>query len=201
MKVGAEVNIASDVTAGDTSVPLILPGVGSFARAMNALSARGNAAAIVEQAARSRPILGVCLGMQLLFESSTEHGFSQGLSLIEGTVCQIDFEAHQSKKIHCQWNKLASHDASPNSNSCLDTLVGNHVYFMHGYKCVPAPNFPGYELICDYRGERIVAAVQHGNIVGTQFHPEKSGEVGLEFLGDFLDYCKKVRSPASHASV
>lgn len=154
---------------------LILPGVGAFPDAMKLLSRTGLSDAIREQAQR-KPLLGICLGMQMLFEESDEFEQTSGLGLIPGKVSRIQ----TSLKIpHMGWNHLRKNGDSPLLFSVSD---GSSVYFVHSYMAYTSPkNVTAY---CEY-GTDIPALVERGNIFGAQFHPEKSGETGLTILRNF----------------
>lgn len=154
---------------------LILPGVGAFPDAMKLLSRTGLSDAIREQAQR-KPLLGICLGMQMLFEESDEFEQTSGLGLIPGKVSRIQ----TSLKIpHMGWNHLRKNGDSPLLSSVSDE---SSVYFVHSYMAYTSPeNVTAY---CEY-GTDIPALVERGNIFGAQFHPEKSGETGLTILRNF----------------
>ena len=154
---------------------LILPGVGAFPDAMKLLSRTGLSDAIREQAQR-KPLLGICLGLQMLFEESDEFEQTSGLGLIPGKVSRIQ----TSLKIpHMGWNHLRKNGDSPLLSSVSD---GSSVYFVHSYMAYTSPeNVTAY---CEY-GTDIPALVERGNIFGAQFHPEKSGETGLTILRNF----------------
>ena len=154
---------------------LILPGVGAFPDAMKLLSRTGLSDAIREQAQR-KPLLGICLGMQMLFEESDEFEQTSGLGLIPGKVSRIQ----TSLKIpHMGWNHLRKNGDSTLLSSVSD---GSSVYFVHSYMAYTSPeNVTAY---CEY-GTDIPALVERGNIFGAQFHPEKSGETGLTILRNF----------------
>ena len=160
---------------------LILPGVGAFPDAMRMLSERGLIHAIKTEA-QKKPLLGICLGMQLLFEKSYEFEETEGLSLIEGYVDRI--EAPGLKVPHMGWNEVEIVNESPLTEGLLE---GDRVYFVHSYKAVtPDKNI---SLKTDY-GQPVPALVrggENGQIYGAQFHPEKSGSVGIGILNRFLE--------------
>jgi glutamine amidotransferase len=161
---------------------LILPGVGSFGNAMENLNATGWSEAIREQANKGIPLLGICLGMQLMFEVGEEHGITKGLGFLSGNVTL--FNSSISHPVpHVGWNSLSYTNRHP-----LFRDVKEHVdfYFVHSYKCVTAQ--PEEVLAyCDYGGE-FVAAAGKKNIVGVQFHPEKSQDIGLKILENFANW-------------
>lgn len=167
---------------------LILPGVGSFARAMANLRSTGLRDAL-EQAVRGRgvPVLGICLGMQLLAERGTEDGISEGLGWIPGEV--VRFAARKERKIpHIGFNTVSQKGAGSEMFAGLPDAAD--FYFVHSYHLMPrAPQAVAGE--CDY-GESFVAAVASGNVWGVQFHPEKSQGNGLHLLRNF---CGNARAP------
>lgn len=158
---------------------VILPGVGSFRRAMESLSDQGWVPALREYAKSGRPFLGICLGMQLLFDEGEEHGLSTGLGLVPGRVVLMT-PAAPHRVPHVGWNNLIPARPHP-----LLAGVKPHVdlYFVHSYHCVASD--PAHVVArCDYGGE-FVAVTARGNVVGMQFHPEKSQPSGLRILENF----------------
>ena len=161
---------------------LVLPGVGSFHAGMEALQERGWVAALQSYAASSRPLLGICLGMQLLFERGKEHGSSAGLGLIPGEVVRLA-PAPPNKVPHVGWNSLSAVTKHP----LLDGVKPNvDVYFVHSYHCIPRDRVDAIGM-CDFGGE-FVAAVARGNVAGMQFHPEKSQPAGVRILDNFAQW-------------
>ena len=159
----------------------ILPGVGAFPEAMHRLHASGLVSIICEQA-QKKPLLGICLGMQMLFERSYEFEETQGLGLIPGQVRLIN--SGGLKIPHMGWNDLTVlHPCALTEHS----KNGEYVYFVHSY-CVHTPD-ENVSCYTEY-GERIPALVHRGFVYGAQFHPEKSGEVGLAMLKNFARLCQ-----------
>ena len=155
---------------------LILPGVGAFPDAADKLRQTGLDKAVLAQAAK-KPVLGICLGMQLLFDEGEEVRLCQGLGLVSGTVRKI---ATELKLPHIGWNSLTFPNPSPLFKG---VEPGSYVYFVHTFCALPAR--PGDVLaVTDYGGP-VTAAVGRGNVYGCQFHPEKSGETGLQILRNF----------------
>ncbi|OUO69211.1 imidazole glycerol phosphate synthase subunit HisH [Anaerotruncus colihominis] len=160
---------------------VILPGVGAFPEAMHRLHASGLVSIICEQA-QKKPLLGICLGMQMLFERSYEFEETQGLGLIPGQVRLIN--SGGLKIPHMGWNDLTVlHPCALTEHS----KNGDYVYFVHSY-CVHTPD-ENVSCYTEY-GERIPALVHRGFVYGAQFHPEKSGEVGLAMLKNFARLCQ-----------
>ncbi len=158
---------------------LILPGVGAFSDAMNQLNGSGLVDVLREEV-QNKPLLGICLGMQALFEEGVEFTKTKGLGLIPGRVDLIRFQQGESYKLpHIGWNQLKILKPSV----LLKGLkTGDSVYFVHSYMAYTDPEF--ITAVCDY-GRPVTAFVERGNVYGAQFHPEKSGEVGLEILRNF----------------
>ncbi len=170
---------------------IILPGVGAFASGMNELRTRGMDEAVKCIANTGRPVLGICLGMQMLLDSSIEYGQHQGLGLIPGSVVPIPTNSvgmGRRKIPHIGWNALRypSH-ADSWKNSCLNRAPeGSFFYFVHSFMVVPEKS--SHILAqCIYEGLPVTAAIKKDNITGLQFHPERSGPIGLEILHEFMD--------------
>lgn len=163
---------------------VILPGVGAFGFAMEKLQESGLADIIKEQSAK-KPLLGICLGMQLLFDKSYEFGEHEGLGLIHGYVDKID--APDLVVPHMGWNKLEKQNICPMLENVGDD---SYVYFVHSYKAFCDDN--SIAAYCEYGG-KVPALVYDGKYVyGAQFHPEKSGDTGLTMLKSFAEICKEV---------
>lgn len=167
---------AEDLRRADA---VILPGVGAFGDAADKLRATGLAAALGEEARRGKPLLGICLGMQLLFDESEEYGLHQGLGLIPGHVAPLEGRVGGRKIPHMGWNPL---DLKKQDPMFCGTSQGEHVYFVHSY-WVDCPE--QYILATAEYGLDVTAVVRRENVCGMQFHPEKSGEAGLALLGAF----------------
>lgn len=189
--VGGTVELTDSAVVVDAAQRLILPGVGAFADGMKGLVERGVVDAIKRYGASGRPLLGICLGMQLLFEVSEEFGAHDGLGLIPGQVAAISAAGVDGKphKIpHIGWNQLTMPDgrSSWEGTVLADVAPSQAVYFLHSYTGVPAQ--PADRLADTYyNGQLISAAVARHRIYGCQFHPEKSGDVGLNVLRAFLN--------------
>lgn len=178
--VGYTPKIISSSSEIDSSDCLILPGVGAFPTAMNNLEEMLVIDSIKEFANRGRLLIGICLGMQLLFSESFEYGKTNGLNLIPGQVIQFD------KKLglrvpHMGWNEIYSRTAEFKENE------GNY-YFVHSYYCVPS--MQEHVLFKSFYGIEFCSGVHNGmNIYGLQFHPEKSQKLGLQLINDILSKC------------
>ncbi len=162
---------------------VILPGVGAFEDAAAKLKKSGLADLLIKLAEEGKPIMGICLGMQLLFERSFEYGEHEGLGLIKGEVRPIrDVVKGEYKIPHMGWNKLRF---TQNKSSLFKHINdGDYVYFVHSYF---ADKCSGDTVAVTEYGAPLTAAVQHGNVMGCQFHPEKSGDVGLKILKAFCE--------------
>lgn len=181
VKAGASVCVSADPVEIGRCDGIILPGVGAFAAAAAVLRDRGLDAAVRAVAARGLPVLGVCLGHQLLFEHSDEGGGGQGLGLLPGEVTRL--HAPGFKVPHMGWNRIRRVRESELLTADDD---GAYMYFVHSYAAQPEP---GDTVAVTEYGDEIAAAVQRDNVMGTQFHPEKSGPAGLRFYASFVRLC------------
>lgn len=180
--IGAQAVVTSDKELIRSADKLILPGVGAFADAAQKLRDSGLDKIIKEQAAAGKEIMGICLGMQLLFEKSLEYGEHEGLGLLKGSVVPMEGNIPEELKIpHIGWNEL--HFVR---NSRLFKYINENdcVYFVHSYY---ATNCGESVIATAEYGKELTAAVELGNIKGCQFHPEKSGKVGLAILKAFCE--------------
>lgn len=186
---GAQVSLTSDPDAVVASERVVLPGVGAFANAMRALQERGLVPAIQALAKKGTPLLGICLGMQLLLDESEEFELTKGLGLISGRVVPVPTQttSGEAQKIpHIGWNGLVPAELCADWKGSLlqDNIPGEAAYFVHSFMSVTAD--PAHRLAdCFYGGRRVPAAIARDHITGCQFHPEKSGEVGLKILRRF----------------
>ena len=169
---------------------LVLPGVGAFADGMAGLRERGLVEPIIEFVAGGRPFLGICLGMQMMMDESKEFGVYEGLGIIPGKTVAIPSTGTDGiphKIPHIGWNEIVSHDSiSWNKTILQDSLPGSSFYFVHSFSVVPSQ--PDHRLAdCEYNGLQIAAVIKKDNAYGCQFHPEKSGESGLQLITAFLN--------------
>ena len=179
--IGCETIVSADSHELDRADGVILPGVGAFPDAMKFLK-KAKMDEYVKYIASKKPLLGICLGMQLLFDRSYEFCECEGLGLVEGEVVKIE---HTGVKIpHMGWNEITVINESPLLKGIES---GAQVYFVHSYKAV-VQNRQNLIATTDYAGE-ITAIVGKENVFGCQFHPEKSGEVGLKILENFKEIC------------
>ncbi len=178
--IGADATVTSDQKVLETADQILLPGVGAFADAAKKLQASGLADTVIAQAKSGKPLLGICLGMQLLFEESYEYGRHKGLGLIPGSVRPIADVIPAGYKIpHIGWNAL---DIKKETALFQNIQQGDYVYFVHSYYAADCRE--SVIATAEY-GAELTAAVAHKNVYGCQFHPEKSGNVGLNILRAF----------------
>ena len=181
-RIGAEVVVTADPDVIRKADKLILPGVGAFADAAKKLADTGMDTLVKEQAAAGKEIMGICLGMQLLFEKSYEFGEHKGLGLIKGSVIPMEGTIPAQLKIpHIGWNALHFRKESKLLRHIKD---GDFVYFVHSFYAADCDS--SVIATAEY-GKELTAAVEKGNVKGCQFHPEKSGEVGLKILRAFCE--------------
>lgn len=177
-RLGCEARVTSDpreILAADGA---ILPGVGAFGDAMANLRETGLVDTMKEYAASGKPFLGICLGMQLLFTESEEHGTHRGLDLLPGRVVRFQGDY---KVPHMGWNELTFKQESP----LFEGVEPGHVYFVHSYHALPERE-SDLLAVTDYY-QPVTAIVGRGSVYGMQFHPEKSGELGMALLRKFTE--------------
>jgi len=188
---GAEVILADTPAAVAGAARLVLPGVGAFAACMTGLEDKGLTDAVRRFAAAGKPFLGICIGMQMMFDGSDEFGTTRGLGLLPGWVRAIpttDGDGRRRKVPHIGWNALQPANGANRWDDPLmnEIAPGDSVYFVHSFAVEPAERADTLAE-CDYEGIRLLAAARRDNLAGCQFHPEKSGPVGLRILRGFLD--------------
>lgn len=175
--IGEEAFVSGDAAELAKADRLILPGVGAFEDAAKKLRDSGLDKFVHEQAALGKPLMGICLGMQLLFERSYEYGCHEGLGLLKGEVVPMEGKLTGLKIPHMGWNKL-----EVAGGRLLQDVDGEYVYFVHSYFAQGCED--SLAALTQY-GIPITAAVEQGNVFGCQFHPEKSGNVGMKILREF----------------
>jgi len=181
-KIGAETVVTSDREVIARADRVILPGVGAFGDAARKLRESGLDKVVIEEAGKGKPLMGICLGMQLLFEYGEEFGHHEGLGLLKGSVVPMKGVIPADYKIpHIGWNRLSVKRDIPLFRYIKD---GDHVYFVHSFYAEGCED--SLAATTEF-GAELTAAVAKGNVMGCQFHPEKSGEVGLNILRGFLD--------------
>ena len=186
---GANVFLTSDKGEILKSDGLVLPGVGAFSHGKN-LESYGLVDVIKEYAALDRPLMGICLGMQLLFEESEEFGKTEGLGLILGKVVKLPTKDNQNENLpHVSWNKLNSNKVPWKNTILADTEEGSDMYFVHSFVAQPRDSYNILSLT-EYLNYHFCSSVKKGNIYGCQFHPEKSGPTGLKIINNFIRMCE-----------
>ena len=179
--IGQDVMVSSDPEILRKADHILLPGVGAFEDAVKKLRASGLDQMVYEAVKAGKPMMGICLGMQMLFEKSFEYGEHQGLGLLKGQVIPMAGLLPENLKVpHMGWNALQI--TNPHSKLLANTKEGDYVYFVHSYFATGCEESLAAQT--EY-GQLLTAAVEKDNVFGCQFHPEKSGEVGLDILRAF----------------
>ena len=175
-RAGASVTVTDDLAAAAAADGLVVPGVGAFAACMAGIDALGAGPVVRDRVAAGRPVLGICVGMQILFDAGDEHGVvTKGLGVLPGEVRRLDAPILP----HMGWNTVA---APPGSTLFAGLDPGTRFYFVHSYA---AAGTDGLVTTAEHGGP-FVAAVERGSLSATQFHPEKSGDAGAAVLGNWL---------------
>ena len=200
---GAESRLTKDPADLENPSGIILPGVGGFPECMNALDATGLVGPIKAAIERGVPYLGICLGLQILFEASEEFGKTPGLGILPGRVLRFPTDVrekdqpHTIRIPHMGWNEIQPGAPSPLLNG---VQKGEHYYFVHSYFAeVTEACRPWIAATCDY-GVPFIASIRRDNLFATQFHPEKSGSLGLEILKRFASLCQNKRTSLASSS-
>ncbi len=176
-RAGADVRVVPTVAEAAGAAGLVVPGVGAYGACLRGLASAGGPAAVAGWLEGGRPLLGICVGMQLLFEASEEGPVSDGVGVVPGKLRRL---TGQVKIPHIGWDEVT---VRPGGRLFAGLGDGTRFYFVHSY--APEPDGEAVAAVCDY-GARFAAAVEHGNLFGTQFHPEKSGAAGLALLANFV---------------
>ncbi len=186
-RAGADVRLTGDPDALRRAAALVLPGDGAFGATMAEVERRGLVPVLRESVEEGKPLLGICVGMQLLFEESEEHGRHAGLGLLPGRVRRLEGDLPVP---HMGWNRLRARRPHPVLDGVPD---GAYVYFVHSYYC-DAP--PDVVIATTDHGRDFAAIVARGNVLGMQFHPEKSQDVGLRLVAGFVRLVDAAREAA-----
>ncbi|WP_131747073.1 imidazole glycerol phosphate synthase subunit HisH [Frankia sp. Cppng1_Ct_nod] len=175
-RVGADVTVTADIDAARGADGLVVPGVGAYAACMGGIAEVGGASVVHERVAQGRPVLGICVGMQVLYELGDEHGVrTPGLGVFAGEVRRLAAPILP----HMGWNTVTA----PAGTVLFDGIAeGTRFYFVHSYAARPQPG----DTVAEH-GEPFAAAVERGPVCATQFHPEKSGDAGSHLLANWLD--------------
>jgi glutamine amidotransferase len=190
-RAGADVRVVATVKEAGGAAGLVVPGVGAYGACLSGLASAGGAEAVAGWLATGRPLLGICVGMQLLFEASEEGPVADGVGVVPGKIRRLTGgvrgtprgcpgESGPVKIPHIGWDEVT---VRPGSRLFAGLGDGTRFYFVHSY--APEPDGDAVAAVCDYGG-RFGAAVERGNLFGTQFHPEKSGRAGLALLANFV---------------
>ncbi len=176
-RAGAEVELTSDYDRALSADGLVVPGVGAFAACMRGINAVRGGTLIWDRLRKGRPVLGICVGMQVLFETGVEHGEqTTGLGVLPGSVTRLEADVVP----HMGWNTVQV----PDGSTLFTGLAGERFYFVHSYAAKDAPD--ALTTTAEH-GERFVAAVERGPLSATQFHPEKSGDAGAALLRNWVE--------------
>lgn len=183
--IGEDALVSGDFEVISSADRIILPGVGAFGDAAEKLREKGMDKLLVSLAKSGKPLLGICLGMQLFFEKSFEYGERKGLGLLSGEVKSISEILPKGYKIpHIGWNALHFSESGKASSLLKYVSEGEHVYFVHSFA---ATGCEDSLMACTEYGANLTAVAARGNVFGTQFHPEKSGKTGLNILRAFCE--------------
>lgn len=182
---GKEVTVANNADQIMSAECLILPGVGSFSAGMDAINKMGIACVLHDAIGAKIPILGICLGMQLLYQESEESKGVPGLGIFPHTATQLTL-SEDIRLPHMCWSTVKAR------GSYFQSFDSTDFYFSHSFGIRHDKIAPQNALICDYGNNQFIAAIKEGNVFGAQFHPEKSRKTGLNFLNHFLEYSKEL---------
>lgn len=199
---GLDAVITSDPAVVGRADAILLPGVGAFGDAMATLTNLGLAPVLKESVARGTPLMGICLGIQLLMTESHEFGLHRGLGLVEGVVERLregEEAGRRAKVPHVGWNRIEAPEGARSAvweDSLLaDNRPGDFMYFVHSYAVYPART-DVVRAVTRYGGQTFCAAIQHANLFACQFHPERSGSGGLTIYRKFAEQVRRVSAGA-----
>jgi len=190
-KVGATPKLTRDRQEILDADGVVLPGVGAYSYGMDKLKEHGLVTLIKDFAATGKPVLGICLGMQLLLSESEEFGRTEGLGLIPGSVKQLNLLDPEVQKLpHVSWNEIQVPNGMSWDGTILEGIVSKEdMYFVHSFMAVPDDESHVLSLT-SYSDSRFCSSVKNGNVYGCQFHPEKSAEEGLKIISNFIRICE-----------
>ncbi len=193
-KIGIEPILTNDRDVILNSDGLVLPGVGAFKHGMENLKKYGLKEIIYDFVVTKKPFMGICLGMQMLMEESEEFGITKGLGLIEGNVIKLPVQNPDYEKLpHVSWNEINEHKTNW-KNTILDNILEkSDMYFVHSFVVEPKRE-ENILSTTEYSNYSFCSTVKKDNIYGCQFHPEKSGEVGLRIMKNFVNLCKEKKN-------
>lgn len=183
--IGAEAEITDSAAVVDAAEVVVLPGVGAFGDAIDNLRRLKLDQPVLQAVQAGKPLLGICVGMQLLFEHSQEMGLHQGLGVLPGKIVRFPQELTVP---HMGWNQIEPERAHP---LLKNIASGDFAYFAHSYYAVPKN--PEHILACTHYGQRYPSIVGQGNVCAIQFHPEKSQQVGLQILKNFVEFAQQAQ--------
>jgi len=189
LKLGEDVKVSSLPEDVDNADAIVLPGVGAFGDCMRNLSLKGLIEPVIRAIEKGKPYLGICLGLQILFNESEEFGLTKGLGIIPGRVKRFSFQNRELKIPHMGWNTIKIIRPSPLFKEIPDE---SYFYFVHSYYVVPE-DISVVASETEY-GERFVSSIWKDNIMATQFHPEKSQSLGLKVLKGFIEFTRMIDS-------
>ena len=190
-KMGATPKLTRDRQEILNTDGVVLPGVGAYSHGMKKLKEHGLDSVIKDFAATGKPILGICLGMQLLLSESDEFGLTEGLGLIPGSVKQLNLLSSQVQKLpHVSWNELQVPSGMSWNETILEGIASDEdMYFVHSFMAVPESESHVLSLT-SYSDSQFCSSVKNGNVYGCQFHPEKSAAEGLKIISNFIRICE-----------
>ena len=189
-KIGIEPLLTNNREIILNSDGLILPGVGAFAHGMKNLQKYGLQKIIYDFVDTNKPFMGICLGMQMLMEESEEFGITKGLGLIEGKVIKLPTQNSNYEKLpHVSWNEIIKYDITWQNTIFHGIPEQSDMYFVHSFVSAPLDE-KNILSVTEYSDYKFCSAIKKNNIYGCQFHPEKSGEIGLKIMQNFVNLCK-----------